>query len=113
MWLYGYNFQNFGFIFKNIFRLFTAAICCTEAPKQEPDVIHEMALHCNIQKYKAKLAGEQCSKLFFADYIKLIKRITMRAAVFCVAPHYIDCVLISTGHKFRLNINVSFHFCKC
>ncbi|XP_055687652.1 DIS3-like exonuclease 2 [Lutzomyia longipalpis] len=84
-----------------VHRLLAAAECGAPVPQLPPEEIHSIAAMCNVQKYNAKLAGNDSIDLYFNKFVEAAKSVKMRAAVFRIGLKYADVILIDTGHHVK------------
>jgi DIS3-like exonuclease 2 len=80
-----------------VHRVLAAAIGCDEVPARDPDTLQALANRCNVQKYNAKIAGEESSALYFQHYVQSKKALRMKASVMGVYPYNLEVVLMETG----------------
>lgn len=79
-----------------------AALGYEPPPTRTPDEVHELANVCNVQKYNAKLAGEDSSNLYFMQFLRSLRKKTMMASVLGIYDFNIEVVLIETGHVMKI-----------
>lgn len=86
-----------------VHRLLAAALCLAAVPERTPDELHKIATRCNVQKYNAKLAGEDSTALYFMHYIRAREAVQMRAVVTEMqAGDWIEALLMDTGNKVKV-----------
>lgn len=89
-----------------VHRVLNAALNYEQVPSRSPDEIQELANICNIQKYNAKLAGDDSSNLYFMNFLKSLKSKTMLAGVLGIYDFNLEVVLVDTGHPIKVYYKV-------
>ncbi|CAG9801407.1 unnamed protein product [Chironomus riparius] len=85
-----------------VHRVLNAALNYEAVPSRTPDEIQELANICNVQKYNAKLAGDDSSNLYFMHFMKSLKSKAMIAGVVGIYEFNLEIVLIDTGHLIKV-----------
>lgn len=91
-----------------VHRVLNAALKYEKVPNRTPDEVQQLANICNVQKYSAKLAGDDSSNLYFMSFIKSLKSKTMPSSVLGIYDYNFEVVLIETGHVIKVFYKVSF-----
>lgn len=80
-----------------------AATLKYETPSQRtPAELQCLANICNMQKWNAKNAGDECSDLYFRTYLNTVGSIKTRAAVMAIGSYSLEVVLMETGHSVKI-----------
>lgn len=90
-----------------VHRVLSAALEYEAPPNNPPQELQRLANVSNIQKYNAKLAGEDSSNLYFRMFVEQVKELHMRAGVVGVFSYNLEVVLIETGHVLKVYYKVS------
>lgn len=93
-----------------VHRVLAAALKLGPVPQRKPAELQKLATICNMQKYNAKIAGDESSDLYFHHYIESVGTMTMLTGVMAITSYNIDVVLIETGHLLRVSLNVRYSF---
>lgn len=89
-----------------VHRVLNAALKYEAAPSRTPDEVQVLANICNVQKYNAKLAGDDSSNLYFMHFIKALKSKSMLAGVVGIFEFNLEIVLVDTGHLLKVYYKV-------
>ena len=92
-----------------VHRVLNAALDYEPVPSRTPDEVHHLANVCNVQKYAAKLAGDDSCELYFKSFIKSLKSKAMMAGVVGVYEFNLELVLLETGHVIKVFYKVKFN----
>lgn len=95
-----------------VHRVLNAALNYDEVPSRSPDEVQALANVCNVQKYNAKLAGDDSSNLYLMHFIQSLKTLTMKAGVLGIYEYNLEVVLEDTGHVVKIYYKVSVFFKK-
>lgn len=89
-----------------VHRVLNAALNYEPVPSRTPDEVQELANICNVQKYSAKIAGDDSSNLYFMHFMKSLKSKPMLAGVVGIYEFNLEIVLIDTGHLIKVYYKV-------
>lgn len=86
-----------------VHRVLAAALKLATPPTRKPEELQKIATRCNVQKYNAKLAGEDSTNLYFMHYVKAHEVVTMRAVITeLINVDHIEIMLMATGIKIKI-----------
>ncbi|CAO1347111.1 unnamed protein product [Diamesa serratosioi] len=85
-----------------VHRVLSAALNYEEPPTRSSEEIQKLATVCNIQKYNAKIAGEDSCNLYFMHFVKAQKTMLMKIAVMGVYEFNLEVILVETGHCIKI-----------
>lgn len=91
-------------------RVLSAALNYEDPPTRSSEEIQKLATVCNIQKYNAKIAGEDSCNLYFLHFVKAQKTMLMKVAVMGVYEFNLEVILVETGHCIKIYYKVSCKF---
>lgn len=90
-----------------VHRVLSAALNYEEPPNRSSEEIQKLANVCNVQKYNAKIAGEDSCNLYFMHFVKAQKTMLMKVAVMGVYEFNLEVILVETGHSIKVYYKVS------
>uniref|UniRef100_A0A336M229 CSON008101 protein n=1 Tax=Culicoides sonorensis TaxID=179676 RepID=A0A336M229_CULSO len=85
-----------------VHRTLAAALKYTEPSTRTTEELQSLAGICNMQKWNAKNAGDECSELYFRTYLNEVGSIKARAAVIAMGTYSLEVVLMETGHTIKI-----------
>ncbi|XP_070501884.1 DIS3-like exonuclease 2 isoform X2 [Chironomus tepperi] len=85
-----------------VHRVLNAALNYEPVPSRTPDEVQKLANICNIQKYNAKLAGDDSSNLYLIHFIKALQSKLMTACIVGIYEFNFEIVLLDTGHVIKV-----------
>lgn len=86
-----------------VHRVLAAALKLAAPPTRKPDELQKIATRCNVQKYNAKLAGEDSTNLYFLHYVKNREVVTMHAVITeLINVDHVEIMLMATGAKIKI-----------
>lgn len=95
-----------------VHRVLNAALGYEPAPQRPTDELDALAAICNVQKYNAKMAGEDSSLLYLLHFIQRETKdktgMKMKAGVVGIYPYNFEVILQETGHIIKAYYKVSF-----
>lgn len=85
-----------------VHRTLAATLKYSPPSSRTTEELQTLANTCNMQKWNAKNAGDECSDLYFRTYLNSVGSVKTRAAVIAIGMYSLEVVLMETGHSVKI-----------